>query len=116
MIRMEDFDLWLRTINHSNFKNIPEPLLFYRNVGIPTLKKYIKSNLGIIKMLVNTDEYKVSLTDSIIYSFIYFLKIVVYCFCFIFGKMDVLIRKRSKSISIQETINAQKSLLHSISV
>lgn len=97
-LRMEDLELWLRTVEVSKFKNIDEPLLFYRTIGIPTLRKYINSNVGIIKLLHKRDNYKISYSDSVYFSFVYLLKIIVYVIFFCFGKMDILIKKRSKRI------------------
>ena len=96
--RMEDFELWIRTINTSNFINIENPLLFYRNAGLPTLRKYIKSNIGVIKLLQMRRKYDIGFIDSIYYSASYLLKIFVYCLFFCIRRMDVLIKRRSKPI------------------
>lgn len=37
--RCQDCELWLRTARSSKFYNISRPLLFYREFGIPSLKK-----------------------------------------------------------------------------
>ncbi|NTY01073.1 glycosyltransferase [Deinococcus sp. JMULE3] len=34
ILRAEDYDLWLRTADYSIFRNISEPLLYYREIGI----------------------------------------------------------------------------------
>lgn len=112
--RMEDFELWVRTISDSNFKNISEPLLFYRNIGVPTLRKYIKTNLGILKLLKSRKKYKINFINSIKYSFIYSLKILIYCVLFSFGQMDYLIKQRTHSISENEKKHAEQVLLKSI--
>ena len=39
-LRAEDFELWIRTSGKSNFYALPQPLLFYREFGVPTFKKY----------------------------------------------------------------------------
>ncbi len=41
--RMEDAELWSRTILKSKFHNIEIPLLFYRQAGVPYLSKYLLS-------------------------------------------------------------------------
>jgi hypothetical protein len=113
-IRMEDIELWIRTVHSSNFKNLSEPLLFYRNIGVPTLRKYIKSNTGIVKLLENRTEYKINIMDSIYYSFVYWLKNFIYIIFFSFGQMGRLIEMRSKKMSTNEAINATADLLNSI--
>ena len=37
-------ELWARTVGDSTFRCIPEPLLFYRDVGVSQLKKYLASS------------------------------------------------------------------------
>ena len=112
--RMEDFELWMRTVSTSNFVNISEPLLFYRNVGIPSIKKYIKSNLGIIKLLQYRKKYSISIRASIYYTSIYLFKISVYLLFFCAGKIDFLLKKRSHSITENEKQTAEEMLLKSI--
>jgi len=114
--RMEDIELWLRTVSFSNFRNIDVPLLFYRNVGIPTLKKYINSNLGIIKLLQQRRKYGISIPDSLMFTIRYFVKILVYFFFFSIGKINYLIKKRSLQIDSEECWFANTELLNSIEV
>jgi len=114
--RMEDFELWIRTVSKSNFKNIEEPLLFYRSVGIPTLRKYFKSNIKIIKLLRNRNKYNISFVDSISYIVLYFIKIILYSVFYYIGKMDYLIKKRSRTISKSEKQKATESLFYSIRI
>lgn len=45
--RAQDVELWARTVNSSTFRCIPEPLLFYRDVGISQLKKYLATSAQI---------------------------------------------------------------------
>ena len=45
-IRMEDYNLWMRTFSKFRFYNIAEPLLFYRVSGLPYLDKYLLSMKG----------------------------------------------------------------------
>lgn len=52
-LRIEDFELWSRSIQHSNFFNMSEGLLFYRTEGLPYLGKYLKSNKGERRVLRN---------------------------------------------------------------
>ena len=45
-VRMEDMELWARTILNSSFHNLQEPLLYYREIGVPYLRKYLQSMTG----------------------------------------------------------------------
>jgi glycosyltransferase involved in cell wall biosynthesis len=42
-VRMEDFDLWLRTVEQSGFGKLDEPLLFYRYVNNVTIEKTVRT-------------------------------------------------------------------------
>ncbi len=42
-VRAEDHELWCRTCHDTRFARIPEPLLFYRELGVPTLRKYLET-------------------------------------------------------------------------
>ena len=77
--RCQDKELWLRTANRSKFYNIERPLLFYRELGIPTLNKYSKS-LG---------WYMSSM-------FVSYIKELAYLFFASIGKLDYLIEKRQR--------------------
>jgi len=113
-VRMEDFELWIRTIPASNFRNIAEPLLFYRNIGLPTLQKYIKSNFGILKILQQRKKYHIGFRDSVYYSAIYLIKIVIYIFFFCLGRTNFVIKKRSIPLKETERLMAEKILSRSI--
>ena len=49
--RAEDAELWCRTSSHTQFKWIPEPLLFYREVGVFSLKRYLAGQEAILDMI-----------------------------------------------------------------
>jgi glycosyltransferase involved in cell wall biosynthesis len=49
--RAEDAELWCRTSHHTSFLWIPEPLLFYREMGTTGFGKYLASELGILHLL-----------------------------------------------------------------
>lgn len=112
--RMEDIELWLRTVIKSNFANINRELLFYRSIGLPTIKKYINTNIGIIRMLNNSKNYNLYKKDAILYQFIYLFKMVVYLVFAIFGKTEILVKMRSKPIQDSKIKIIQNELLSSI--
>lgn len=112
--RMEDLELWIRTFPISEFRNLEEPLLFYRVFGIPVLNKYIKSNIGIIKLLMKRKKYFLSVFDSFYFSVVFFLKIVVYYFLDLLGKVDIILKNRFIALSENKNKAAQEDLLKSI--
>ena len=103
--RMEDAELWARTIQQSNFANLSIPFLFYRDVGIPYLKKYLQSTKGERLLIRNTFSGSMFIQkwQLLIKSYI---KSFLYIIFFIFHQENILIRKRSSSISDIEKQNA----------
>ena len=95
-LRAEDFELWIRTSGKSNFYALPQPLLFYREFGVPTFKKYYLTQKTIIKVATHYKEYRKS--------FIWFVKTTVFSYVKIFinvlfsliGKMDLLVAMRRR--------------------
>ncbi|MDQ1167510.1 glycosyltransferase family 2 protein [Flavobacterium sp. SORGH_AS_0622] len=112
--RMEDLELWIRTFPKSKFINLEEPLLFYRVFGIPVLKKYLKSNFGIIRLLQKRKKYSISLYSSIYFSILFFLKIIVYCILDLLGKVDVVLKNRFSILDDNQSRDAKEKLLKSI--
>ena len=95
-MRAEDFELWIRTSGKSNFYALPQPLLFYREFGVPTFKKYYLTQKTIIKVATHYKEYRKS--------FFWFVKTTVFSYVKIFinvlfsliGKMDLLVAMRRR--------------------
>lgn len=112
--RMEDLELWIRTFSFSEFRNIQEPLLFYRVFGVPVLSKYIKSNLGIIKLLRKRKEYSISFYDSYYFSGTFLFKIIVYSFLDFLGKVDFILKNRFNEISPEQALLIKRDLTKSI--
>lgn len=112
--RMEDLELWLRTFSNSQFRNIDEPLLFYRVFGIPVLAKYVKSNMGIIKLLQKRKKYSISFFGSIYFTLFFFLKIIIYSFLDFFEKVHIVLKKRFNIMNENEYREAKEILLKSI--
>lgn len=112
--RMEDLELWLRTFSNSKFRNIDEPLLFYRVFGMPVISKYVKSNFGIIKLLQKREKYNISLFTSLYFTVFYFTKIVVYTVLNFFGKIDLILKNRFIVLDEYKEEQAKESMLHSI--
>lgn len=49
--RCQDAELWCRTASHSNFVNLPDALLYYREAGVFSYENYVGSQLGLIFLL-----------------------------------------------------------------
>jgi len=108
--RLEDMELWCRTIDFSSFMNIPQPLLFYREVGMPYLSKYLKSMKG-ERFLISK---KIHTADKIWLIFRNYVKCVAYTLLSAFRIQDVLIKRRSFNIMEKEQKTATEVLLSAI--
>jgi len=108
-IRMEDVGLWAKTILKSNFANLTIPLLFYRDVGVPVLKKYLQTMKGQRKLIHNTfsNIFELLKWKLILKTYI---KSFVYIFFSCFRKTDVLIKQRASCLDDNETQNATEIL------
>jgi glycosyltransferase involved in cell wall biosynthesis len=113
--RMEDLELWLRTFSNSKFRNIDEPLLFYRVFGMPVISKYVKSNLGIIKLLQKREKYKITFFNSLSFTVFYFIKIVIYTVLNFVGKVDLILKNRFIILDEFKENQAKVSMEQSIS-
>ena len=108
--RMEDADLWSRTILSSTFHNIDNPLLYYRQAGIPYLSKYLISQKSTRNLIKNH------------YQGIYRFKLLLinYLKCLFFIKISILklqdfyFKNRFNNLSNTEMVTYQTSLDRSL--
>lgn len=92
-LRAQDLELWVRTVENSSFHVCEQPLLFYREVGVPTFKKYSQS----MAMVFNIYNQYIS-NKNISFYIRLGLKLIVYYVFSVFQKTDFLIRMRSKEL------------------
>jgi len=114
-LRIEDYELWLRTISHSHFENILEPLMFYREFGMPHLKKYTRTQLSSLLIYSRYKVYHMPLLLSVKLRFKAFFKILIYGVFSLIGKVDFLIKLRTKDGLFFLRLEAQEDLEHAIS-
>lgn len=94
--RCQDLDLWLRTLNTSKFYNLEIPLLFYREIGIPTLDKYLKSQKALRYILKKYKSFGKSYFWYLRSYIFTYIKEGYYCFFFRIGRIDYLLSKRKR--------------------
>ena len=95
-LRAEDFELWSRTSSVSNFYAIGKPLLFYREFGIPTFRKYYLSQRTLLKIFRRYQHYSKSFSWFITNTIKICSKIMVYAIFATMGKSDYLISRRRR--------------------
>lgn len=96
-VRMEDYELWLRTIDKSVFHSLEEPLMFYREFGVPVWKKYMRTQLSALKLFQNGKKYGISWPVCAWKIIETIFKLCIYTFFSFFSFTDFLIRLRSKN-------------------
>ena len=96
-IRCEDSELWLRTYRYSVFRNITTPLLFYREYGVPTFSKYLKSQLSVLKIYLRPKKYKINIISALFNIIYAIVKVMVCIICQCFGLKNVFIRSRRRA-------------------
>ena len=113
--RCYDFELWLRTIEQSRFAVIDKPLIFYRELGVPYLRKYTRGINSIHRILRHyKQQHKIKPATYIKAQIYYFIKGLIYRILAVFNFEDWLLRRRSKSLSSEEQIIVDTLLLQSI--
>lgn len=113
-LRAEDFELWSRTSVDSNFWALDKPLLFYREFGVPTTKKYIQSQKTLLKIYTRYNSYKKPFSWFIKNSLITLFKIMAYLLFDLFGRTDILICKRHRKPLPPDKCLSKEDLMKSI--
>ncbi|MCP9769393.1 glycosyltransferase family 2 protein [Lacihabitans sp. LS3-19] len=107
-IRMEDYELWVRTIGNSNFFVLHVPLLYYREIGQKSLKKYLGSKLNSFKIV--KDAKGLSFGFKISFLTIEYMKIFLFSILYFINQEDFLIKKRSLHLGETEKKIARERL------
>ena len=108
-IRMEDYNLWMRTFSKYRFYNIVEPLLFYRVSGLPYLNKYLLSMKGERKELQKNKQiipnYRVVLLKN-------YLKCGLYMIFSALHLTDFLLQMRSTKLAQSTFLQYTQQVLY----
>lgn len=115
-IRAEDFELWSRTCSKSHFYSLDEPLLFYRQFGIASPNKYIKTELTALKVTTHYKEYGKPFSWFVKNAIRFSIMALMYRVSFTFGFMDALIKHRKVNPLPQEKCLSQLDLKTAIKV
>lgn len=92
--RSQDLELWVRTVDSSQFYILEEPMIFYREIGIPTFKKYYESILAIYTIYNRYIENK-----HILFYMKLLTKLIVYFLFYVFKRTDYLVSMRSEELT-----------------
>lgn len=106
--RSQDAELWCRTTSKTKFINLPEPLLFYREVGTFSFDNYLGTSLGLLHIIYNKFNQPL---QKYIYLFTReMLKLWIVFILTNFNLSNYLISRRYKLLSHQEIEYANVAL------
>ncbi|WP_136668955.1 glycosyltransferase family 2 protein [Flavobacterium sp. H122] len=106
-VRVEDFELWNRSINDSLFLNITEPLLFYRELSTNNSNKFLMSLPGKKKF---AKVYGLSFSDRFKIVYLNYFKFI-YCRILEIFRLDYLsVRHRFKGVEPKRKVIYQDIL------
>ena len=95
-VRAEDKELWCRTVSKSNFWALDKPLLFYREFGVPTLRKTLMTQKTLLKIFLRYKQYKKSWIWAIKNIILVIIKMCTYIFFAMIGNIEFIVRRRSR--------------------
>ncbi len=113
--RCQDKELWLRTATNSVFVNLQTPLMFYREAGTISFKKYLSSQKANISIFKHYKEYSKSYSWFLKSNIKSYSTIVLYYILSKFGKIDYLVKSRKRKPLPPELLLTKDVLLKSIS-
>ncbi len=116
MKRAQDKELWLRSRTYSKFFNLSIPLLYYREMGIPTFKKYCRSKwFELTKLYYHSRKYNIPIFKNIFLIIKSISQIGVCAIFALIGRMDILVKMKNRERSFEKN-NADTDLSKSIAV
>lgn len=92
--RCQDSELWLRTGSHSVFRNLRQPLLFYREAGTVSFKKYMKSRHASMAIARKYKDYNLNFFWYIKRMLRNYIQIITYYIFDKLGMIDFIVMRR----------------------
>ena len=88
--------------------------MFYREFGIPHWKKYVKTQIGMLKLFGNRRDYSLSFTRALFCKIKTVLKIGIFTMVHLVGQTDCLVKMRDRKKSSFDRIKAMMDLQDAI--
>lgn len=95
--RCQDMELWLRTGSHSVFRNLRQPLMFYREAGTVTFKKYMKSRHASMAIARKYKDYNLSFYWFVKCMLRNYIQVLTYFIFDKFNSIDFIVKRRSST-------------------
>lgn len=110
--RMEDYELWFRTFNFSNFMVLEKPLLFYREIDGNNRKKYWESKKNAYKIVRGNNS--ISNPERLFFIIVELFKGFIYILASKIGLENKLLTKRLNIIEARDIEKSKEKLMESI--
>ncbi|WP_148373154.1 glycosyltransferase family 2 protein [Bacteroides bouchesdurhonensis] len=110
-VRIEDKELWMRTLKYSKFRNLQESLMFYREYGIPTYKKYLTTHMSSLRIFVHPIKYGLNWLTAVKNIIFAFAKSIFCLYCHFTNQMDVLVSLRETNKRYSISFDMQKAMM-----
>ena len=94
--RAEDFELWTRTSDSSEFYTLESPLLFYREFGVPSFHKTCQTLSTLLVIFRKYKHYHKPFIWFIKHSLVTCAKIFTYSIFYVMGHLDFIIKRRKR--------------------
>lgn len=99
--RAQDYELWIRTVEHSKFVKLKDAYLFYREASTPSLTKYFQSTKYSLNIFLKARK-KLGLINLLKLTINKLFKLAVYFVFSIFGQTNKLIERRSVAMDAKD--------------
>jgi glycosyltransferase involved in cell wall biosynthesis len=108
--RMQDAELWCRTCRHSKFAQINEPLYFVDENDEEVVARYLRSRPFRRRIVLTYGPDFVGWPATLIRLARTYVKSAAYIACGLFNRTDILIGRRIRSLTPEETSEAQAAI------
>jgi len=106
-VRAEDRELWCRTFQTSKFALMDDFLLFYREVGVFNITKYLKSTITDRKILKRYGPSLVGIPTTCVFYAYSHLKSMLYRAAVLVRVEDLLVKARNSRLSPSQIAEAE---------
>ena len=108
--RSQDYDLWARVYDRSSFAKLPEPLLFYREVGVFSIPNYLATKHADVRIIRRHGPAIIGRARTELLVLQCRLKAGIYMAMWVLHAEHFLVERRSAPIADAEAVAAEEML------
>ena len=107
--RSQDAELWCRTARTSRFVNLAHPLLYYREIGVFSIDKYLSTSVGVLTAL--NEHFPTPRGPYICNVLKEVSKIWFKNACYAYGKIDTFVTSRVRPMTALQAERAAAGMV-----